>query len=146
MRALALDVGSKTIGLAISDEGRLFATASETLQRRGHVADAREVGRVVQERAVSHVVVGLPLELDGREGRRARAVREFMAVLRTQLDTHGATIAMSVWDERFSTLAAERTLLEGDMSRARRKTRIDAMAAQFILQGWLDAQPNGQTA
>jgi putative Holliday junction resolvase len=138
MRALALDVGSKTIGLAISDEGRLIATACETLARRGHVDDANAIGRVVQARGVDHVVVGLPLELDGREGRRARLVREFMAVLRTQLD---AATAMTVWDERFSTAAAERTLLEADVSRARRKSHIDAMAAQFILQGWLDAQP-----
>jgi len=145
MRALALDVGSKTIGVAISDEGRLIATACNTWARRGHVDDAREIGRVVQERAVTHVVVGLPLELDGREGRRARLVRQFMAVLRTQLDTHGAPIAMSAWDERFSTAAAERTLLEADMSRARRKAHIDAMAAQFILQGWLDAQSRDQT-
>jgi putative Holliday junction resolvase len=141
MRALALDVGSKTIGVAISDEGRLIATACHTWARRGHVDDAKEIGRVVQERAVDHVVVGLPLELDGREGRRARLVREFMAVLRTQLDTHAGAIAMTAWDERFSTAAAERTLLEADMSRARRKSHIDAMAAQFILQGWLDAQP-----
>lgn len=141
MRALALDVGSKTIGLALSDESRLIATACNTLARRGHVDDAREVGRVVREREVGHVVVGLPLELDGREGRRARAVRAFMLVLREHLDQSGLAIEMTAWDERFSTAAAERTLIEADMSRARRKDHIDAMAAQFILQGWLDAQP-----
>lgn len=140
MRALALDVGSKTIGLALSDTDRLIATAGETLARRGHVDDAREVGRVVRDREVSHVVVGLPLELDGREGRRARAVRAFMVALREHLDGSGARIEMTTWDERFSTAAAERTLIEADLSRARRKRHIDAMAAQFILQGWLDAQ------
>lgn len=140
MRALALDVGSKTIGLAVSDEGRLFATASHTLTRRGQVEDAREVGRVAREREVDLVVVGLPLELDGREGRRARAVRAFMHALLEHLASTGAAVEVTTWDERFSTAAAERTLIEGDMSRARRKERIDAMAAQFILQGWLDAQ------
>lgn len=140
MRALALDVGSKTIGLAFSDTERLIATASNTLARRGHVDDAREVGRMVREREVGHLVVGLPLELDGREGRRARAVRAFMAVLREQFAASGTDIELTTWDERFSTAAAERTLIEADMSRARRKHHIDAMAAQFILQGWLDAQ------
>lgn len=140
MRALALDVGSKTIGLALSDTDRMIATAGHTLARRGHVDDAREVARVVADREVGLVVVGLPLELDGREGRRARAVRAFITALRDHFTTHGVAVELTTWDERFSTAAAERTLLEADMSRARRKQHIDAMAAQFILQGWLDAQ------
>ncbi|MBL8944641.1 MAG: Holliday junction resolvase RuvX [Myxococcales bacterium] len=140
MRALALDVGSKTIGLALSDTDRMIATAGHTLARRGHVDDAREVARVVAEREVGLVVVGLPFELDGREGRRARAVRAFIAVLREHFTTTGVAVELTTWDERFSTAAAERTLIEADMSRARRKQHIDAMAAQFILQGWLDAQ------
>ncbi len=144
MRALALDVGSKTIGLAFSDTERLIATAGHTLARRGHADDAREVGRMVREREVGHLVVGLPLELDGREGRRAKAVRAFMEVLRGQFAASGTDIELTTWDERFSTAAAERTLIEADMSRARRKQHIDAMAAQFILQGWLDAQRGPQ--
>lgn len=140
MRTLALDVGSKTIGLAISDEDGIIANALGTLARRGHADDARDIAARVRERAVGRVVVGLPLELDGREGRRARAVHAFVEVLRTELGKNDAVVDVATWDERFSTAAAERTLLEADMSRAKRKQHIDAMAAQFILQGWLDAQ------
>jgi putative Holliday junction resolvase len=140
MRALALDVGSKTIGLALSDAEQIIATACETLHRRGHAADALAVENFVRDREVGHVVIGLPLELDGREGRRARAVREFMSALCGRFDQAGMTVEVLTWDERFSTAAAERTLLEADVSRARRKQHIDAMAAQFILQGWLDSR------
>ncbi len=141
MRTLALDVGSKTIGLALSDEGGVIATACETLARAGQVEDARAVVAWVRARGVGHVVVGLPLELDGREGRRARAVRLFVTALERELAGAAVPVGVSTWDERFSTAAAERTLLEADVSRARRKQHIDAVAAQFILQGWLDAQP-----
>jgi len=89
---------------------------------------------------VSDVVVGLPLELDGRPGRRARAVEAFVAVLEPLLGALDPPVAVHLWDERFSTAAAERTLLEADLSRARRKAKIDAMAAQFLLQGWLDSR------
>jgi len=142
MRALALDVGSKTVGLAISDPTGVIASAWDVLARKGHVADAAAVVARVLERDVGTIVVGLPLELNGREGRRARLVRKFVEVLKPALAAvEGRTVALETWDERFSTAAAERTLIEGDMSRARRKQKIDAMAAQFILQGWLDAQP-----
>lgn len=137
MRALGLDVGSKTIGLALSHPDGGFASAWEVLARAGHTPDAEEVCSRVQREAVTCVVVGLPLELDGRTGRRARAVLRFVEELRVRLPPH---IAIDTWDERFSTAAAERTLLEADLSRAKRKLHIDAAAAQFILQGWLDAQ------
>jgi putative pre-16S rRNA nuclease len=146
MRALALDVGSKTIGLASSDEGGVIASANETLARRGHVDDARAVVAWVRERGATHVVVGLPLELDGREGRRAKAVRAFMRVLDDELAAQQVRAEIIAWDERFSTAAAERTLIEADLSRARRKQHIDAVAAQFILQGWLDAQHREEDA
>ncbi len=137
MRALGLDVGSKTIGMALSDPGGVIASAWEVLARRGQEDDAREVALRAAREGVQAVVVGLPLELDGREGRRARAVRRFLDALGSTLDD---AIALETWDERFSTAAAERTLIEADVSRAERKTKIDAMAAQFILQGWLDAR------
>ena len=105
------------------------------------------------------IVVGLPLELDGREGHRARRVRVFVRALERALagqeqpgaaarseGAGGAAVAIILWDERFSTSAAERTLLEADLSRARRRQKIDAVAAQFILQGWLDAQQTGASA
>lgn len=144
MRALALDVGSKTIGLAVSDPQGVIATAWEVWARQGHLLDAKEIARRVVDREIERVVVGLPLELSGREGRRARLVRRFTTVLEPALATvPGAPVGLVMWDERFSTSSAERTLIEADVSRARRKVTIDAVAAQFILQGWLDAQRNG---
>lgn len=137
MRALALDVGSKTIGLALSDAGGRIASAWEVLERKGHQADAAEIARRVEAKVVSLVVIGLPLELDGSEGHRARLTRRFLDVLRGTLDP---AVPIEPWDERFSTAAAERTLLEADVSRRKRKQKIDALAAQFILQGWLDAR------
>lgn len=138
MRALALDVGSKTIGLALAGEAGV-ATAWETLGRAGQVADVAEVCRRVEAEGVTDVVVGLPLELDGREGHRVRLVRRFVHALEARLTEVGG-VELHWWDERFSTAAAERTLLEADVSRRDRKTKIDAVAAQFILQGWMDAR------
>jgi putative Holliday junction resolvase len=140
MRALALDVGARTIGLALSDEDGNFARAWGVLARKGQRTDAREVVERARRENVGHVVVGLPLELDGREGSRARAVRRFVDVLADELAASAAEVEIATWDERFSTAAAERTLLEADVSRARRKQAIDALAAQFILQGWLDSR------
>ncbi|TPV94997.1 MAG: Holliday junction resolvase RuvX [Myxococcales bacterium FL481] len=141
MRALALDVGSKTIGLALSDAESRFASALEVLSRQGQAADARAVAALVARHDVDRIVVGLPLELDGRRGHRVRRVERFVDALVTVVD-----VPVVWWDERFSTAAAERTLLEADVSRAKRKQRIDALAAQFILQGWLDAQATATEA
>lgn len=135
MRAIGLDVGSKTIGVAVGDPDGLIASARETLRRAGQEADAAAVARLVEEASAGLVVVGLPLELDGREGHRARRVRVFVDALRAALPED---VGVELWDERFSTAAAERTLLEADVSRRRRKAHVDAVAAQFILQGWLD--------
>lgn len=141
MRALALDVGTRTIGLALSDPDRIVATAWETLSRQGEAADIQQLVRRIQDRQVGRVVVGLPLELDGREGRRARRVLRLVDALRERLATlPGEPIPVVTWDERFSTAAAQRVLLEADVSRKRRREAIDALAAQVILQGWLDAQ------
>jgi putative Holliday junction resolvase len=153
MRALALDVGTRTIGLAVSDPDGIVASAWETLPRRGEVADVAELLARIEAREVGHVIVGLPLELDGREGHRARRVLRLCEALREGLSQRlaqrlaqplgerpGVPVEVLTWDERFSTAAAERALLEADMSRRRRKQKIDAVAAQLILQGWLDAQ------
>lgn len=136
MRVLALDVGSKTIGLAVGDTRDGIATSRGVLARAGQVADVKQVADRVDAERAQCVVVGLPLELDGREGRRARRVRVFLDAL-----VGGLTVPVETWDERFSTAAAERTLLEADVSRAKRRTKVDGLAAQFILQGWLDARP-----
>lgn len=120
----------------------LIASAFDVWARKGQVEDAREIVRQVRVEAVEAIVVGLPLELDGRVGRRARAVHRFVEALEAEMERQEVAAAVHLWDERFSTAAAERTLLEADVSRARRKQKIDAVAAQVILQGWLDAQRN----
>ncbi len=140
MRVLALDVGSKTIGLARGDTQHGVATPWETLMRRGSAADVVEIARrSVLERAVV-LVVGMPLELDGRRGHRSRLVESFVRALERTLPPE---ITVTTWDERFSTSAAERSLLEADVSRSKRKMVIDAVAAQQILQSWLDAGAPG---
>ncbi|MEZ4380407.1 MAG: Holliday junction resolvase RuvX [Nannocystaceae bacterium] len=142
MRALGLDVGSKTIGVAISDPDGLIASARETLPRQGNKSDAATVAELSAREAIGRIVVGLPLELDGAVGHRARRVQRFITQLEETLAAAEALAAVKVvtWDERFSTAAAERTLLAADVSRRKRKLHIDALAAQHILQGWLDAQ------
>jgi putative holliday junction resolvase len=139
MRALALDVGSKTIGIAVSDADGSMAYAREVLRRQGHVADAAAVCDRVVELEIEVIVLGLPLELDGSVGHRARLVARFLKLLEAAIAERELSVRVEQWDERFSTAAAERTLLEANVSRAKRKQTIDAVAAQFILQGWLDA-------
>lgn len=140
MRALGLDVGSKTIGVAVSDPSGTIATPRDVLARRGHAEDAAAVVALVRSLEVGAVVVGLPLELDGSVGHRARQVQRFLAALEPALAELPGSPRAFAWDERFSTAGAERGLLQADVSRARRKQVIDAAAAQFILQGWLDGQ------
>jgi putative Holliday junction resolvase len=140
MRALALDVGSRRIGVAVSDAEGSMAHAHSVLRRVGQEGDAAAVCQLATELEASVIVVGLPLELDGSEGHRARLVQRFVDVLQTAITTLDLGLSIERWDERFSTSAAERTLLEADVSRAKRRQSIDAVAAQFILQGWLDRQ------
>ena len=135
MRALGLDVGSKTIGLALSDGLGLAAHPLMTLERAGTSRDVARLAELIAEHEVTDVVVGLPLELSGKVGHRARRVR----VLSDALTAALPTIVMHEWDERFSTAAVERVLLGADVSRAKRKRVIDKQAAAYILQGWLDA-------
>ncbi|WP_428264906.1 Holliday junction resolvase RuvX [Haliangium sp.] len=137
MRALGLDIGVKTIGVAASDELGLAAHPVETIARRGTEADVARVVALVAEREVGDVVVGLPLELSGQAGRRARRVRLFIDALGRAL---GDEVGVHEWDERFSTAAVERVLVDADLSRRRRKQVIDKQAAAYILQGWLDAR------
>jgi len=134
---MGLDVGSKTIGVAISDELGIAANPVTTVSRRGTAADAATVAALAAERQVSDVVVGWPLEMSGRAGPRARRVQVFIDALRGQLPEQ---VAVHSWDERFSTVAVERVLIEADLSRARRRQVIDRQAAAYILQGWLDAR------
>ncbi len=135
MRALGLDIGMKTIGIAMTDEVGVAAHPVRVLTRAGNAPDAREVVALCGEHAITDVVVGMPYELSGRIGMRARRVQVFVAELRGVLPEG---IAIHEQDERFSTAEAERVLLEADLSRDRRKEVIDQQAATVILQGWLD--------
>lgn len=109
----------------------------ETLARRGTSADTAAIALLAADREVEHVVVGWPLEMNGTVGPRARRVQVLIDALRTALPD---AIEIHQWDERFSTVAVERILLEADLSRKRRKEVVDQQAAAYILQGWLDAR------
>jgi putative Holliday junction resolvase len=135
MRALGLDVGQKTIGVALTDEAEVAAHPLQTLQRAGNAADAAAVAALVAEHAVTDVVVGMPFELSGQIGHRARRVQEFANALRGALADQ---VKLHEQDERFTTAEAERVLIEADVSRAKRKGVIDQQAAVLILQAWLE--------
>lgn len=137
MRALALDIGSKTIGVAVSDELGIAAHPRVTLPRAGTTTDVAAVLALLQAEEAVAIVVGIPYELSGREGPRARRVRVLVDALRAALP---AGVELHEWDERFSTAEAERILIGADVSRARRREVIDRQAAAVILQGWLDAR------
>lgn len=131
---LGLDVGSKTIGVAVSDELRLCAHAVRTLARQGTRADVGQVSTLCRTYQTQDVVVGLPYDCEGNEGKRAQRVR----VLGDALAASGLHVVYQ--DESYSTVEAEEHLLAADMSRARRKQVIDKLAAAVILQAWLDEQ------
>ncbi len=134
MRALAgLDFGDKTIGVAVSDRMRSVATPLKTIRRTKFAADAAALLEIVAGREIGGLVLGLPRNMDGTEGPRAQSTRAFARNLSRLTD-----LPIGFWDERLSTVAAERALLEADTSRARRKEVIDAVAAGYILQGALD--------
>ncbi len=136
-RLLGLDLGTKTIGLALSDISRIVATPLETIKRTKFTKDAERLLEICEEHSVAALVIGLPLNLDGSEGPRSQATRAFARNLSGKTD-----LPMVFWDERLSTVAVERTLLEADASRKRRAEVIDKMAAGFILQGALDRLSN----
>jgi len=138
---MGLDVGSKTIGVAISDELGIAANPVATVSRRGTAADATTIASLASDREVGEVVVGWPLELSGAVGPRARRVQVFIDALRAALPDR---VGLHTWDERFSTVAVERVLLDADLSRRRRRQVVDRQAAAYILQGWLDARRQGE--
>jgi putative holliday junction resolvase len=134
---IGLDLGTKTIGVAVSDPDRKLATAVETIARTAFTADAKRVLALAAERSVVGYVLGLPLNMDGSEGPRAQSTRAFA---RNFAKLTGLPIAF--WDERLSTVAVERELIAADVSRAKRAAVIDQHAAIFILQGALDRLAN----
>ena len=133
-RTLAgLDLGDKTIGVAVSDRGLSFAHPRPVIMRRKFTLDAASLLELLGKENTGAVVFGLPVNMDGSEGPRAQASRAFVRNIARLTE-----LPFAFWDERLSTVAAERSLIEMDMSRAKRKTKIDSAAAAFILQGVLD--------
>lgn len=128
-------MGSKTIGLALSDVSNMLATPAETIRRSKFTNDVRRLKEVIEAQDVGGLVLGLPVSMDGTEGPRCQSVRDFARNLLEAID-----IPIAFWDERLSTAAVERVLIkEADMTRKRRGEVIDKMAAAYILQGALDA-------
>ena len=130
---MGLDLGEKTIGIAVSDTLRSVGTPLQTLKRTKFRANSKELLEIAADRQISGIILGLPLNMDGSEGPRCQSTRAFVRNLEALTD-----IPISFWDERLSTVAAERALLEADTSRARRAEVIDNVAAGYILQGVLD--------
>ena len=135
MRVLGLDVGSRTIGTAVTDELGMCAHVLKTIERKGTAHDVLSVQKLARQYETRQLVVGVPYELDGTLGKRGERVMVFVEALRQ------AGLQVELHDERFSTVEATSTLLDADLSRARRRQVIDSVAAQVILQRWLDAQP-----
>ncbi len=128
-----LDLGTKTIGIAVSDLGLSLATPREVIRRKKFSQDAEALLALLIRERVGGCVIGLPVNMDGTEGPRAQATRAFVRNMSDKTE-----LGFAFWDERLSTVAAERALIEMDVSRKKRAGRIDAAAAAFILQGALD--------
>lgn len=134
---IGLDIGTKTIGVAICDAARRVASPITLIRRRKFTQDASVLAEICTERAVCGIVLGLPLNMDGSEGPRAQATRAFARNLAKTLP-----LPMGFWDERLSTAAVERLLIDADASRARRAELVDKMAAAWVLQGAIDRLAN----
>lgn len=133
MRYMALDVGDRRIGVAISDEDGRVAFPKDTLQRTGLQKDLERILAWAEREQVDEILVGMPLAMDGSEGPQAKKVTRFIKALRERTE-----LSVTAWDERLTTVSAQRALLEADMSRSRRKAVVDKVAAALLLQGYLD--------
>ncbi|WP_075289134.1 Holliday junction resolvase RuvX [Pararhizobium arenae] len=128
-----LDLGTKTIGISVSDLGRRFATPRDVIKRVKFGVDAEALLAIIEKEKIAALVIGLPINMDGSEGPRVQATRAFVRNMGQKTD-----VPFVFWDERLSTVAAERVLIEMNVSRRKRAERIDSAAASFILQGALD--------
>jgi putative Holliday junction resolvase len=137
MRIMGLDMGSHTIGLAISDESGMIAQSLETIKRRSTEEDFKEISRVIDQFKVEKIVVGLPKNMNGTLGKQAEMVLEWIEGLKKRI-----SLPVVTWDERLTTVGATKILLEADLSRKKRKKVIDQLAAALILQGFLDQDRN----
>lgn len=139
MRIMSLDVGSRTIGVACSDALFLTAQGIETIRRTSLEADFNRIQELIASYEVSEIVVGMPKNMNGTKGDRAIKTEEFVAKLKAVVD-----VPIAFWDERLTTVMAERSLIEADVSRKKRKAVIDKMAAVVILQGYLERRRNSR--
>ena len=130
---LGVDPGMKTLGLAISDRTRLIATPLETIRREKFTLDAQHLLKIYTNNQASALIVGLPVNMNGSHGPRTQSVKDFCTNLLKLQD-----LPIFLWDERLSTMAVTRSMLEADMSRKKRKENVDKLAASYILQGVLD--------
>jgi putative Holliday junction resolvase len=135
MRILGIDYGQKRIGIAISDEMAIVATPVGNVEENGINAVVAAIAKIVTEREVGKIVVGLPRNRDGSLGAKAQETLAFVEKLKTRV-----TVPIQTWDERLTTKQAERAMIEADVSRKQRRASIDKMAAQLILQSFLDSQ------
>lgn len=133
-RYISLDVGTKTIGVAVSDELGLTAQGVTTIQRKNFKSDVNQITELIKKYETNFFVIGLPKNMNGTEGSRCQSIRDFTRELQNRID-----IRVQFWDERLSTVEAERRLIDADISRRKRKTVIDKQAAVIILQGFLDS-------
>jgi len=138
-RLMALDVGTKTIGLALSDTRLVIASPLETIRRRRFAEDMAALFALIDRREVGGLVIGLPLSLAGGDSPRTQSVRQFARNLLAQRD-----MPVALWDERLSTAAVTREMIAHDMTRKRRAEIVDRVAAAYILQGFLDAMSRGE--
>jgi len=132
-RLMGLDLGTKTIGIAVSDVNRTIATARTTLRRTKLSRDIETLRAMTAADGIGGIVVGLPVNMDGSEGPRAQSARDTAARL-----AEGLALPVAFWDERWSTVAAERAMIDADLSRRKRARVVDQVAAAYILQGALD--------
>jgi putative Holliday junction resolvase len=135
-KLLGLDVGTKTIGLAVCDAGWHFAGPVETIRRTKFTQDLENLSALIKRDSIAGLVVGLPLNMDGTDSPRTQSVRAFARNLAP------LALPMLLWDERWSTQAVERAMISADVSRAKRAEKVDALAAAHILQGAIDALAN----
>lgn len=134
---MGLDVGSHTIGVAITDELRITAQGLKTIRRKSKEEDFEEIIRIIDQFKIGKIVVGLPKNMNGTLGKQAEMVLQWIKAIREKVD-----LPIVTWDERFSTVEASRVLLEADLSRRKRKKAIDKLAAVIILQGYIENDRN----
>ena len=134
-RILGLDMGSKTIGIAMCDSMQIIASAMETIKRKKFSIDVLHLQRIIDEHKIAGLVIGYPINMDGSEGSRCQSTKQFVKNLMKNFD-----IPMKLWDERMSSMAVERAMLTADISRQKRSKNIDKLAAAYILQGFLDSR------